>query len=80
MEDLIGYLENSQLFLALLTILNNIASKYFALELSKNQEFKLQEPLFRRAAIFAGVFIVTKNIKISVIGTILTVVAIKMLL
>ena len=34
MEDLIGYLENSQLFLALLTILNNIASKYFALELN----------------------------------------------
>ena len=43
------------------------------------QEFKLQEPLFRRAAIFAGVFIVTKNIKISIIGTILAVVVIKML-
>ena len=54
--------------------------KEYWLEISKNQEFKLQEPLFRRAAIFAGVFIVTKNIKISVIGTILAFVSIKMLL
>tara|TARA_B100000674_G_C37884760_1_gene936102 strand:- start:860 stop:1327 length:468 start_codon:yes stop_codon:yes gene_type:complete len=70
------YLNKNKYFTGIMMILLNIGSRYVALDLSKTQQNILSSVWVRRALVFTIVFIATRDIKVSLLLTLMFVILI----
>ena len=64
-------LNNNKYFAGFMMLLLNLGSKYISFELSESHEKLMNNPLARRVLVFTVVFIATRDIKVSLIITLI---------
>jgi hypothetical protein len=65
-EKLFKKLDNSKIFLAIVFIIHSIGAKYIEQQLSVGIKDLLKNPWAKSILIFCGVFIITKDCKVSI--------------
>jgi len=70
-------LNNSKLFLGLMMVLNIIGNKYIIHDITKTFEHILKKPITRMIFFFCSLFIVVRDVKISLCLTIIAVIIYK---
>jgi hypothetical protein len=78
-ENFINFLNTSRLFNGLIMIGLNIGGKYIGLEIPKNLDNQFNHIIFRKIFVFCLAFMATHCIKLSLIITLLFVIAFKYL-
>ena len=76
LDDGLEFLNTNKYFTGIMMILLNIGSRYVALDLSKTQQDFLSSVWVRRALVFTIVFIATRDIKVSLLLTLMFVILI----
>ena len=66
-EKLLKKLDNSKIFLAIVFIIHSIGAKYIEQQLSVGIKDLLKNPWAKSILIFCGVFIITKDCKVSIV-------------
>ena len=75
--DISEKLNNSKIFLGILMVINILGSRFIIDDISLTFETFLKKPLFRIIFFFCSLFIVVKDIKLSIILTVLSVIIYK---
>ena len=70
-EKLLKKLDNSKIFLAIVFIIHSIGAKYIEQQLSVGIKDLLKNPWAKSILIFCGVFIITKDCKVSIVQLVL---------
>jgi len=65
MDVLMNSVNTSPYFIGLMMLLLNLGGRFLALEISKDQEKFLSQPVIRRFFLFAVLFVATRNIVIA---------------
>jgi hypothetical protein len=65
MDVLMNSVNTSPYFIGLMMLLLNLGGRFLALEISKDQEKFLSQPMIRRFFLFAILFVATRNIVIA---------------
>ena len=71
MEDFITYMEQHPIFLAIMVIISTIGFRYIHDDIAENVHKILNCQLTRKLIMFAFIFCATRDLKISLLGTIL---------
>lgn len=74
------YLNNSRIFAGIVMIMMNIGGRYVSVELPRSIDKLFNNPWMRRFFVFCIAFIATRDIKISILLTLLFVIMFKYLL
>ena len=76
LDDGLEFLNTNKYFTGIMMILLNLGSRYIPLEISKSQENFLSSVWVRRLLVFTIVFIATRDIKVSLLLTLMFVILI----
>ena len=76
LDNALEFLNTNKYFTGIMMILLNIGSRYVAMDLSETQQRILSSVWVRRALVFTIVFIATRDIKVSLLLTLMFVILI----
>ena len=68
-DTILNYMNNSKIFTGMMMICLNIGSKYISIDFTKNHTTFFNSVYFRRLVVFTIVFVATKDIKVSILLT-----------